>query len=394
MKDLTQLTLADLWREVKEDEDSLWGDLKLEARMALKRLLEGCLLEEQRIQIGAGWHERSGNRQDHRNGFYERDLETTLGLIPKIQVPRNRQRGFRHQVFRRYKRKEREVEELIREAFLCGLATRKISEVLSPIVGAPISAQTVSNIARSLDLEVKLFHRRPLSDLYRYLFLDAIVLRVKSAQRSTKRVILCAYGIDILGKRELISFRQAPSEAEECWYPFVDDLYRRGLKGKSLELLITDGSSGLHLALEVVYPHIPRQRCWVHKLRNLASKLPQRAQETCLFEAKLLYGQNNKKEATRAFRAWMDKWAKTYPKAAACLEKDIDELLSFYDFPSSHRKKIRTTNAIERAFREIRRRIRPMSCFENPKSCDRIIYGVISHLNRYWEDKPIKEITQ
>lgn len=393
MKELTELTLADLWKEVK-DEDQIWGDLKLEAQVALKRLLERTLLEKQSICLNAGWHERSEERSDHRNGFYQRDLETTLGLIEDIRVPRNRRTKIEHKVFGAYKRKAKDVEELIREAFLSGISTRRISDVLSPLIGAPISAQTVSNIARLLDEQVREYHTKQLSDDYRFLFLDGVTVRVKRAKSKNKKVILCAYGIKRDGTRELVSFMQADSESEEAWFCFANDLYRRGLVGKNLELIVTDGSPGLLKALDTVYPFIPRQRCWRHKLQNLASKLPKKAHDTCLAEAKFIYAKENLKEARTAFRAWREKWQNIFPRAVRCLEEDIDELLTFYEFPRELRKKIRTTNAIERSFREVRRRIRTMSCFENTKSCDRIVFGVISHLNEYWKEKPLWKITQ
>jgi transposase-like protein len=393
MKDLTQLTIADLWSEVK-GEDEIWGDLKFEAQVALKMLIERTLLEKQQIIIGVGWNKRSDDRIDYRNGYYERDLETTLGLIRDIAVPRNRNSKIEHRIFESYKRKRAEVDDLVRDAFLSGISTRRISEVLTPVIGAPISAQTVSNIARSLDHQVKLYHGKPLFDNYRFLFLDGVSVNAKQASGRNKKIILCAYGVNIFGVKELISFMQARSETEEAWFCFINDLYRRGLAGKHLELITHDGSAGLVKAMDAVYPFIPKQRCWVHKLRNIASKLPKHAHDTCLAEAKFIYKKANKKEAVECFRSWENKWAKVYPRATKCLSCDIDSLLSFYDFPENLRSKIRTTNAIERSFREIRRRIRPMSCFENPKSCDRIIFGVISHLNKYWENKPLWKVTQ
>lgn len=393
MKDLTQLTLADLWREVK-DEDEIWGDLKFEAQVALKMLIERTLLEKQNIVIGVDWNKRSEDRADYRNGYYSRDLETTLGLVRGIVVPRNRSTKIEHKVFESYKRKRAEVESLVREAFLSGISTRRISEVLSPVIGAPISAQSVSNIAKSLDHQVKLYHAKPLSDYYRFLFLDGVSVNAKQASGSSKKVILCAYAINIFGIKELISFMQARSESEEAWFCFVNDLHRRGLKGKHLGLITHDGSAGLVRAIDAAYPFVPKQRCWVHKLRNIANKLPKHAYESCLTEAKFIYKKDNRREAAKAFDIWRAKWHAKYPKAVACLERDIDNMLTFYDFPVDLRSKIRTTNAIERSFREIRRRIRPMSCFENSKSCDRIIYGVISHLNKYWENKPLWKVTQ
>lgn len=191
----------------------------------------------------------------------------------------------------------------------------------------------------------------------------------------------------------MISFHQSPAESEAQWEAFLRDLYERGLHGKTLALVITDGNPGLHRALDTVYPYVARQRCWVHKLRNVAVKLPRRVQEACLKGAKAIYQAPTRREAVARFRDWACQWRPSQPRAVNCLEEDLEELLSFLDCPKAHWRKVRTTNAIERAFREVRRRTRPMSCFNNPASVDRIIYGIITHLNQTWKDKPLPEFT-
>jgi len=173
----------------------------------------------------------------------------------------------------------------------------------------------------------------------------------------------------------------------------VDSLYRRGLKGKNLNLITIDGSRALRLAVDTVYPFTPVQRCWVHKLRNIASKLPKKAHGTYLFEAKNIYLAGSKKSAAAIYKDWVARYSNIYPKAVECLAKDIESMLTFFDYSKHVWKKIRTTNIIERSFREVRRRVRPMTCFENDASVARIIFGVMSHLNKSWKDKPIKEFT-
>ena len=157
--------------------------------------------------------------------------------------------------------------------------------------------------------------------------------------------------------------------------------------------MVSDGSTGLHAAVSLVYPQARVQRCWAHKLRNLADKVPKK-EGSCVAQAAAIYRARNRGEAERAFRRWAGRWRKRRPRAVACVERDLEELLSFFSVPPSHWKKVRTTNVIERALREVRRRTRPMSSFTNPDSCDRIVFGVISHLNRSWERKPLKEFTQ
>jgi len=393
MQDLTQLRLKDLWKEVKSQDD-LWEDLRQESREYLKMLIEGCLLEDQARSLNVPRYSRKKPRLDYRNGYYKRDIESSMGLIENVAVPRNRIASYEISLFKKYKRKEIALIDLIKDAFLSGLSTRKVGEVLENVLGYKISASTVSNIAKTLDGKVREFHTKALEDKYAYLFLDGINLNVKCMGSRNKRTVLACYGITPEGSRELLSFRIDRSESELSWYLFVDSLFRRGLKGKNLNLVIIDGSASLMLAVKTVYPFTPVQRCWVHKLRNVASKLPKKGADACLGSCKKIYLAENKKDAVKIYSKWIEAFKDRYPKAVACLEKDIEDLLTFFDFPKNIRVKIRTTNIIERSFREVRRRTRPIGCFENEASINRIIFGVISGLNKNWKAKPLKEFTQ
>jgi putative transposase len=286
------------------------------------------------------------------------------------------------------------VHELVREAFLRGISTRQVGEVLEPILGEAYSAQTVSRIVRGLDRAVAAYHRRRLGDEYVYLFLDGVVLKVRDGQgKVRRRVVLVAYGITRGGRRELLGYRLAAGESEIAWTTFLQDLFLRGFEGRRLRLITTDGSTGLQAALALVFPHVPQQRCWAHKLRNIADKVPKK-EGSCVREAAAIYQADSRRTALRVYRAWAEKWRKQRPRAVACLERDLEEMLHFFAVPPAHWRKVRTTNVIERCFREVRRRTRPMSSFTNPASCDRIIFGVISHLNRSWEKTPLKQFTQ
>jgi transposase-like protein len=393
VRDLTELKVEDLWQEVKGDEEEWWGDIKQETLRILKRFLESAMETELLECLCAGRYRQTELRRGYRNGYRHRNLLTEQGIVEHLRVPRDREGEYQPGVMRRYQRRQNRVNELIRDMFLAGVSTRRVGEVLAPVLGVAPSPQTVSRVTRDLDAEVRRFHNRLLSDRYCYLLLDGITLRVKGAMGAKKRLVLCAYGITPEGKREMISFRQAAAESETQWEAFLRDLYDRGLQGKHLLLVVTDGSPGLHRALDTVYPYVAKQRCWVHKLRNVAVKLPRRIQELCLKGAKLIYQAGNRREAVVRFREWSMEWSYSQPRAVKCLEEDLEELLNFLDCPQAHWRKIRTTNAIERAFREIRRRTRPMSCFQNLASVDRIIYGVVCHLNASWEGKPLKEFT-
>jgi transposase-like protein len=390
VKDLTEVTVTDLWREVKEQ---FWEDVNTETLRMVRRFLESALEEELVSHLQASWYQRNPDRQGYRNGYRRRDLWTRFGLLEKLRLPRDRDGGFQPKVLERYQRRQEEVNVTIRELFLRGISTRKVGEVVRPLLGAGVSAQTVSRICYSLDGEVARYHRRLLVDAYIYLLLDGVTLKVKSPTGVRKRLLLCAYGITPGGTRELLSFRQASAESEAQWEAFLRDLYERGLAGRSLRLITIDGCSGLRGALELVYPYVAVQRCWAHKLRNVAAKVPRRYQKECLAGAKEIYQASTQREAKVRFRQWANRWWAVAPKAVRCVEEDLEELLSFIACPSVHWRRIRTTNAIERAFREVRRRTRPMSCFQNKESVDRIVYGVISHLNQAWREKPIPQFT-
>jgi len=392
VKDLTQITLKDLWKEVK-DEDEWWGDINERTVHMVKVILESSLEEELLEFLRASRYQRTEVRKGWRNGSYEKSLYTRYGVIKDLRVPRARE-SHPSRILPRYQRRCDEVDAMVRDMFLAGVSTRRVGEILLKINGEPISAQTVSRIASSLDTEVHLFLNRPLADDYHYLFFDGISLKAKGTIGVRKRQVLCAYGITITGKKQLISFRQGADESLAKWEAFLRDLYERGLEGKRCQLIITDGCPGLHKALETVYPYVAKQRCWVHKLRNVSNKIRRRDQKECMAGARSIYQAENRSEAVRAYRTWQSHWNALYPKAVDCIEKDLDELLNFLNVPVAHRIKVRTNNVIERAFREVRRRTRPMSCFSNSRSVDRIIFGVIDHLNESWKDKPLTEFTQ
>lgn len=392
VKDLTQLTIKDLWKEVKT-EDELWGDIDERILKMVQIILESSLESELLEYLHASKYQRTEARNGCRNGHYERSLYSRYGVIKALRVPRAR-KGFTSQILPRYQRNQDCVEKMVRDMFLAGVSTRRVGEVLCAVWGEQISAQTVSRICQSLDREFEAFHRRPLVDKYIYLFFDGISLKVKGVSRVHKRQVLVAYGITQEGKKEIIDFRQSPAESESQWEAILRDLYNRGLEGNSCKLITTDGCLGLHQALETVYPYIAKQRCWAHKLRNVSNRIRRKDEKECMAGARLIYQADNRRQAAKVFKSWEDKWSALYPEAVNCLRKDIDELVNFLDCPPTHRVKIRTTNVIERSLREVRRRTRPMSCFSNSRSVDRVVFGVISHLNRSWEDKPLLQFTQ
>ena len=393
------------WRRVNDfvescHQEDFWQNIKLHVRDLLKDVMHISMDWEMTQYTQRERYKRTDNYSDYRNGYYRRNLDTELGPINELRLPRSRSGLFKTEVFKRYQRRQEKVNESIMNVFLAGVSTRDVCGAVKPLLETSFSASCVSRITKSLDIKVKEFHKRRLLDEYQFLFLDGITLSVKSSLKAVKKLILVAYGISLFGKKELISFRIASSESQASWEAFLNDLYKRGLKGDNLKLIITDGCPGLKATIDTVYAYTKRQHCWVHKLRNVAKYLKKSDQKQVLSEAKKIYQAETKREAVRLFRRWKRHWYRLYPKAVNCIEKDLDELLAFLEIsvPTKYakliRKRIRTTNVIERAFREVRRRTRPMSCFTNQDSVNRIIYAIFTRLNAKWEDKPLVEFTQ
>jgi putative transposase len=336
---------------------------------------------------------RSSARQDHRNGYYLRDFVTRFGTL-RLRIARSRKRGFLPQVIGKFQRRADEVCLLIREAFLRGISTRQVGRVVGLLTGEVVSAQTVSQLTRDLDEAVRQFHQAPLADEWAYLFLDGVSLRVRRPSGRQRVQMLVAYGVRRDGTRQLLAFLRSTGESQSAWEGLLGDLYRRGLRGENLLLIVTDGCAGLAAAIPTVYPRVLHQRCWVHKMRNILEHVRKRDYDEVKRDAQAIYGADSRRQAEAAFRDFRRRWQRDYGPMVRRLERDLPELLSFFSFPRHLWKKLRTTNIIERCFVEVRRRTRPMVCFVNVASVDRIIYSIFQRFNLEWKNRTLKLFTQ
>lgn len=379
------------YREMKGFD--LEGDYRPMARLALKQIMEDQFRLEITEELGLEPYERAKDRLDFRNGSYMRHFLTELGDL-ELQVPRLRNRALEFKSLVGYARRSKSIDRAILGCFILGHSTRKVGVALAPILAEIPSSSTVSRIAKTLDEAVEQYHRRPLTDDWRFLFFDGVVLKRKGPLASRRRVFLCAYGIRQDGQVEIIDFHQAQGESQGAWDGFLRDLYQRGLVGRNTELVTIDGGKGLEAALEVNYHNIPRQRCWAHKTRNILNKVKKTDQDVIKRAIHKIWGAANLKEATKAYWQFAKAWRDVYPSAVACLDRDLDELLAFYHIKDSMLwPKIRTTNPIERVFREVKRRTRPMGVFTNKQSMERIVFAVFYHLNNSWNKKPFELFT-
>lgn len=356
-----------------------WGeDYRPLGRTALARLLEERMASEVEHHL-ARMAERG--EADRRNGSYSRHLLTALGGI-ELCVPRTR-RFSAGAVLRAYARREPEIDRMILACFVLGLSTRKVGEALLPLLGQRVSPSTVSVVAKTLDTLVASFHARPLDGRYRQLMLDGVVLARRTGAGAIRRPVLVALGIRADGKKEVIDFRLAAAESAAEWERFLTALYRRGLTGEGMEMICVDGGPGLLAALPTVYPGIPVQRCWAHKIRNILNKARKADHDAVKRDLHQVMNAPTRPRARAAARRFADRWQDLYPQAVACLRNDLDDLLACWRYPTlAERKRLRTTNAIERRFREVRRRTRPMGVFSDRTSMDRILFAVFHHENQ------------
>lgn len=352
-------------------------------RHVMKRVYEKILKVDFDRYINAGRYERSGVRRSYRNGYRQRKLLTSIGEL-ELEIPRDREGGYIPELFDRHKRVEKVLDGTIRQMFLSGVPTRKVGDVLDALCGSRVSASYVSGVTKELESAVEEFTHSPVDDNFGFLFLDAISIRVRQELHVKRYMVLVAYGVRLDGSRRLIAFQRVRSESEAYWRTFLEDLKARGLTGKNLKLIVMDGAAGLWSAVEDVYPSVPHQLCWVHKLRNVSKYCPARYRKACVGEASKIMYASSSAMAARHFREWKKKWQEKIPRAVACLENDFDRLIPVFGFPEPVRRMIRTTNVIERCFRELRRRLKVMGYFQNSKSSERIIYALIAYFNSKW----------
>jgi putative transposase len=374
--------------------ESFWGDLEGRTKLAWKHLFES---ESERLRdryaVLDSYERGPRQARQYRNGYYERDFVTRFGTI-RLRIARARGKSFLPPVIEKFQRRAPELAMLIREAFLRGISTRQVGRLVATLTGETVSAQTVSNLTRHLDHAVKEFHQAPLKDEWAYLFLDGVNLKVRRPAGRQCVQMLVAYGVRQDGTRQLLSFLRTRGESQAHWEALLNDLYRRGLKGDKLLLVVTDGCPGLAAAIQTVYPRAAHQRCWVHKMRNILEKVRKRDYDAVKVDAQAIYLADGRRQAVAAARAFCRRWRSEYPSVVKQLERDLPELLAFYRFPKHLWRKLRTTNIIERCFVEVRRRTRPMVCFVNVQSVDRIIYSIFQRFNLEWKTRTLRVFTQ
>lgn len=371
-------------------EEEFFDMLEAQVRQLARITIISTIEAEFERFVGAAPYKRSSGRQEQRNGFRYRDFETRFGLIEDIPIPRTRRQQFRSTLFASWKRRERKITHAIADMFINGVSTRKVKNITKTIWGSQYSAATVSRANKVLQREYLQWMNRSINKPICYLFLDAVNLKVRRHWVSQES-LLCAVGITKDGTKEFLGFMLGGKESTRSWEQLLMHLIERGLSAKELKLITVDGNPGLLSALDSLLPDTPIQRCIVHKIRNVVNRCPRSLRGVVPADAKRIFYATSESEARELFREFKQRWYTQIPRVVECIEKDLDQLLAFYSFPYKHWVKIRSTNVIERSFKEFRRRIKVMETFPNELSCLRIMFSLAKMLNENWEYKPIKD---
>lgn len=346
---------------------------------AVQVLLEQVMCEELEQCIGASWGECTPKRRGYRNGSYSRDLVTPTGRIEDLKVPRDREGEFHTQVFEGYNRNAPEVAEALTQMFVSGVSTHKVGEVAEKLMGVGPSASAVSRLNQTLTEQFEAWRERPLLVHYRILYLDGIHFRVRHGSQTDSTIILTALAVDLEGNKEVLALRACAEEDKDGWSCLLQDLRRRG--ATQMDLIVTDGHEGLLAAVSALFSATPRQRCVVHKQRNVLNAVPHRERKEINTELAGIFKQEKKEDALLNLAAFKAKYQKRYPEAIRSLCEDEEHLLTFYAFPQVMHRYIRTTNAIESFFSNVRQRTDQIDAFTTETSCLTIVWAVMQDIH-------------
>jgi len=350
-------------------------------RSLLEALLNTTMKLEREQALGASLYERNEERKGHANGFKPKTLNTRMGAL-HLDVPKVRGLSFYPQCLERGTRSEKALKLAIAEMYLKGVSTRKVEAITHALCGLDFSSTQVSRATKELDAEFDAFRNRPLGS-YKYIFFDAIYLKVRHDGSVIDQAVLISYGVNTFGRREILGASTSLSEAEVHWRAFFESLVRRGLRG--IELIVSDDHVGLKAARKKVFPSVKWQRCQFHMSQNAGSYAPKKSLREPIAEAmKEIFNSRTLTDAKQVVKAVCARFARAAPGFVKWLEDNIEEGLTCFSFPKKHRKRIRTTNSLERTNREIKRRTRVAVLFPNGESALRLVTGVLLEIHEEW----------
>jgi putative transposase len=358
-------------------------DVEARVRQGVKAVLEEVLEEEMIQHLGAGYRELTPTRRGERNGYYQRNLLTPAGKIERLEVPRDREGEFVTELFERYKRMTGDVEEAVLEMYLSGISVRKIAGVTEALSKVRIGKDAVSRIASRLQEQQKEWRERFLEEKgYPYLYLDATYLKVRWAARVTTMALLVCVGVDEEGFREVLAVEVAGSEKGVAYASMLRGLIDRGLSG--VRLVVSDDHEGIKAAVAGELPGAEWQRCVVHFERNELCSVPSSEMSEVAEDLRAIFRVRREKTARALAEEFVELYGGRFPKAISVFEAGIGEALTYLSFPGSHHAKVRTTNMLERLFKEVKRRTRVVGVFPNETSASTLATEIALRSSEEW----------
>jgi len=347
----------------------------------LEMLFNVAMKVEREQFLGAGSHERSEERRGYANGYKPKGVQTRMGAL-ELAVPQVRGLGFYPQSIDKGSRSEKALKVAIAQMYLEGVSTRRVQDITEKLCGYEVSSTQVSRVTQELDEQFEQFRNRPIGPIC-YLIVDAVYLKVRHNGSVIDMAILLAYGINPEGKREILGASASLSEAEVHWREFFKHLQTRGMSG--LRLIVSDDHCGMKNARMAAFPSVPWQRCQFHLSQNAQSYSPRKSTRAEIAEVmREIFNSPTLEMALEMKRRAIEKYQRRAPEFAKWLEQNVDEGLTVYQFPKEHRKKLRTSNGIERLNKEIKRRTRVAVLFPNSASALRLVTGVIIEIHEEW----------
>ena len=367
------------------DSDTVKGLFLGHAPDALVPLLETILnqvLEALATEtIGAQKYERTEERKAYRNGSRERSLKTRIGTIT-LDVPRLRSGEFSHELFERYQRAEQALVLTMMEMVLQGVSTRKVTKITEELCGTSFSKSTVSQLCKGLDETVQAFRNRPLEKRYPFVMVDAMYVKVRELGRVRSKALLIAMGVNEEGYREVLGFTLWDSETHLGWKTFFEDLKKRGIG--QVDYVISDAHPGLVKALQEVFVEAAWQRCQVHFMRNIMEVCPSKVKPQLLEDLRDLWSSKDPELARERFQEILVTYEALAPKSMEVLEAGFDDAIAVLHLPTKYRRRLRSTNSLERLNQEIRRRERVIRIFPSGESAIRLMGALLAQQSETW----------
>ena len=350
----------------------------------LEWLCDRLMEAEITAKIGADKSEHSPERSSYRSGYRPRRFDTRMGTI-YLMVPKIRQGGYVPFFVSNRKRSEAALIQVVQEAFVNGVSTRKMERLARSLGIENLSRSQVSNMAKELDEQVEAFRNRPLNgNRYPVLWVDALYEKVRYDGHVVSMAIQVVCGVNEQGAREVLAIEPMLEESRESYTQLFDKLKERGLQTPSL--VISDANGGLVAAIQKNFPGASWQRCKVHFMRNILAKIPHRSKENFAAELKQIWLAPDAKAARKRASSLAEEYEKRFPEAIQILEDGLEDSLQFYSFPALDSRKIASSNMLERLNKEIRRRTRVVGIFPNPDSYVRLVATYLMEYAEDWSD--------